>query len=207
MCGILQSIRIGTAARHARVEALVPVFSETFGFGDYVQLLERFYGFYRPFEKNLRVVSGLNTILPDWRERLKLPLLEQDLFWLGRTRAELDNLPVCSRLPPLDSDDMLAGALYVTEGSTLGGQIITRQLAKALSLHPGQGSSFFAGHGPETGSKWREFTAALCRIAAAGDESRIVSSAEDTFEASENWLASAVEQGGPTESGLVMERA
>ena len=56
------------------------------------------------------------------------------------------------------------GALYVLEGSTLGGRFIARHVESVLGLAPGAGDSYFQGHGEATGSLWREVTAEIAAV-------------------------------------------
>ena len=56
------------------------------------------------------------------------------------------------------------GAMYVMEGSTLGGRYIARHVEEALGLLPGRGNAYFQGHGEKTGSMWREVTAVLGEV-------------------------------------------
>lgn len=196
MCGILQIVRIETADWHARVEKLVPIFSDSFSLDNYTTLLEQFYGFYAGFERELaRRSATLDELLPDWRERLKLPLLQEDLLWLGRTEAELKALPVCSQLPAIYYNSELFGALYVSEGSTLGGQVITKHLQASFGLQRGRGVSFFAGHADRTGAMWQAFTNTFCRVAATPDTHVIVHAAQSTFQALWIWLSQTPSHG------------
>lgn len=52
------------------------------------------------------------------------------------------------------------GVLYVLEGSTLGGQVLCRQLKDRLQLAPHQ-LRYLAGHGRATGARWRATCALL----------------------------------------------
>jgi heme oxygenase len=63
--------------------------------------------------------------------------------------------------PEFTSFPHALGALYVLEGSTLGGRIILRHLETHTVDIPSDAMSFFAGHGAETGSMWRAFVAKL----------------------------------------------
>lgn len=74
------------------------------------------------------------------------------------------------------------GAMYVMEGSTLGGRFVARHVESVLELEPGQGSAYFQGHGELTGSLWREVTG---RIAQVPDELSpvVIGAARRTFEA------------------------
>jgi heme oxygenase len=178
---------------------LVPIFEAGFDIASYQRLLERFYGFYAAFEPAAGFEPDtvqslqLRQMIPNCQERRKLPMLKDDLRWLGLGSRAVAQLPVCSMLPELSSAAALFGALYVTEGSTLGGQVICRQLSPSLHLSPGRGASFFNGYGVETGSRWKAFTSALCQFAAvsrgADLETVMVDSAIATFKSIALWLS------------------
>jgi heme oxygenase len=85
--------------------------------------------------------------------RQRRPLLELDLEWFGVAEKN-DGRPM---LPEMNSLPGLLGTMYVMEGSTLGGQLIARHVEVALHLGDGQGSSYFRGHGSQTGPMWKEF--------------------------------------------------
>ena len=89
------------------------------------------------------------------------------------------------------------GALYVLEGSTLGGRILARQVETVLNLTPGQGNAYFQGHGAATGALWKEVTA---EIAAVPDDMslRVVDAARRTFAA----FREALKGGGQPSSGI-----
>jgi heme oxygenase len=208
MPAIVKRIRDETAEWHSRIETLVPVFDAGFTISDYRRLLERFYGFYRTFEPTVGRIAGLPRILPDWMERQKSPWLEADLLYLGSRPADLPGLPVCSRLPRLNDLSSAMGALYVIEGSTLGGQIICRHLAESLGVLPEKGAAFFAGHGNATGTKWKTFTRALAGMTTAHNEDVIVQSAKDTFEALWLWLFEDVAPcSGRNQTGSIAEKS
>ena len=79
------------------------------------------------------------------------------------------------------------GALYVTEGSTLGGALVARALAK--SGLPGDQLRFFAAHEKANPAMWITFLARLDSLAAdpwfvdAAEASAIA-----TFSALEAWM-------------------
>lgn len=151
---------------------------------DYRSLLERLYGFYAPWER--RAAPFLDQALPGFfSDRRKAPLLEQDLRYLGSEPAvirECPNLPATDSLPPL------LGSLYVLEGATLGGQILTRHFAQHFNFSRQQGCSFFASYGSETGRRWRAFCELLDSYSSADYNTVIVQSAIQTFDCFENWL-------------------
>ncbi|UOQ78251.1 hypothetical protein MUN84_06595 [Hymenobacter sp. 5516J-16] len=51
--------------------------------------------------------------------------------------------------------------MYVLEGSTLGGQVIARQLAKANI----PARAYFSGHAEQTGPLWKTFVGLLTQAA------------------------------------------
>ena len=145
------------------------------GRGDYIRLLERFYGFYEPWEESMRS--------SDWLDgRRKTPLLAADLAFFGRHPAAL---PRCSELPRAANAAETVGVMYVLEGSTLGGQLLSRHFERLLSVRPGAGGTFFAGYGAGTGSMWRAFCE---RAERDGDALESVGPALQTFDILHGWL-------------------
>jgi len=138
------------------------------------------YGFLAPYEAALR--SHAAVLGPAWEiaERQRAHLILQDLH------AAPGQLPLCSALPPLATVPQLLGAMYVLEGSTLGGQVLARQLAKAGS----QQVRYFTGYGALTGPRWKAFCQLLGEAAPdAATEDEIVQSAIQTFQHLATWLA------------------
>jgi heme oxygenase (biliverdin-IX-beta and delta-forming) len=147
--------------------------------------LERLYGFLAPYETWLRQQAA--DFGPDWEieHRYRAGLILQDL---QPTPAAA--LPRCPQLPPLDTRAQLLGAMYVLEGSTLGGQVITRQLAQAgIPLR-----AYFSGYGELTGPRWKRFVQLLAAEAATmppAGQTALVDSARLTFQYLSAWLKPA----------------
>jgi heme oxygenase len=91
----------------------------------------------------------------------------------------LDEIPGAFTIPDVSSTGHWLGALYVLEGSTLGGQVISRHLEKHFGWKDGRGYSFFLGHGAHTGERWREVVKTLESRPDAGNQ--IVFGAHHTF--------------------------
>jgi heme oxygenase len=71
------------------------------------------------------------------------------------------------------------------EGSTLGGQVLARQLAKAdIDL-----CRYFSGYAERTGPRWKAFCQLLADAATPNKEDAIVQSAIHTFQQLAAWLA------------------
>ncbi|WP_068774909.1 biliverdin-producing heme oxygenase [Paenibacillus sp. FJAT-26967] len=156
---------------------------------EYRTYLEKFYGFVTPAEQAI-------TALPEWDElgfdigsRMKSPLLEQDLIELGLKRADLNNLASCNEIPDLSTLPRALGYLYVLEGSTLGGQLITRQLKQFLPVTPESGGRYFSSYGTDLRTKWLEFRELLEQEAVtAGQQEEVLSAAKQTFILLNQWL-------------------
>jgi heme oxygenase (biliverdin-IX-beta and delta-forming) len=144
------------------------------------RFLAKLYGFVVPFEAQLRARQG--WFGPEWalERRFRSPLLRQDL-------PAADALPLAPNLPPLHTRAQLLGALYVLEGSTLGGQIIARQLAKnGVSIR-----AYFSGHAEQTGPLWKAFVQLLAAAATPETADEIVQSASLTFQRLHQWIEQA----------------
>jgi heme oxygenase len=81
------------------------------------------------------------------------------------------------------------GALYVVEGSTLGGTIIARQVERSLGFTAGAGCSYFRSYGAALGPMWKAFGRRLLDLSDPAFDDRAVASANRTFETMRLWLA------------------
>lgn len=181
---LLPRLRLETRPFHDGVEA--NAFNQSLSAGTVTaaqtaQFLGRMYGFVQPYETALR--RHAVALGPEWQleQRYRAALIPADLARLGYPAAP----PLCPTLPPLETRAQLLGAMYVLEGSTLGGQVIARQLAAAGI--DGR-SSFFASRAERTGPLWKQFTQLLEAAAAAEEADAIVASAIRTFQTLAAWL-------------------
>lgn len=190
MPAVLQALREKTAPHHQALEGVVNVMDPGLTREGYRQLLETFYGFYKPMEERLMQLPPAQREMLDFGNRHKCVRLEQDLQALGDSPDDIQKLPRCDELPPVDTLAKAAGCLYVMEGATLGGQVMTRHLSEHHDVTPGNGAAFFNGYGPEsTGPMWKAYCAILVDVSASQDlEDEIVASAARTFECFANWL-------------------
>ena len=84
------------------------------------------------------------------------------------------------------------GCLYVLEGSTLGGKIITAHLKRVLPLDESRGCSFFNSYGDDVGPMWSSFLGILSRHCERHDDADVVvHSACQTFASLDRWLSDA----------------
>jgi heme oxygenase len=148
---------------------------------DYAHLLSVFYGYMAGLEKQISL--HLNDVaLPDYNERRKASALEADIKTLG---GQLPPVASIEYLPKIETHLQAIGALYVMEGSTLGGQIITQMISKQLSIT--EGLSFFESYGDQTMAMWQRFKN-MIDLAENLPGIAVIDSANQTFEKFGNWF-------------------
>lgn len=166
----------------------MPVLDPRMSRETYCQLLRRFWGYYAPLEDSLR--TEIEIYWPDdeyiCSERAKAPQLAKDLHALGEFSELLER---CSNLPELKTPAQILGCLYVIEGATLGGQIISKHLLANLGIGPETGAAFFNGYGLSNGNQWQSFRLFLTSNAEPMyQDNEIVVSANATFQTLSQWL-------------------
>lgn len=178
---ILRRLRLDTRSYHEALEQ--NAFNQALTAGTLTaataQFLARMCGFFVPYEAALRQQRA--AFAPAWEitQRLRAHLILEDL-----ARPVPPGLPLCPLVPPLHTFSQLLGAMYVVEGSTLGGQVITRQLDRAgIPLR-----RYFTGYGERTGPMWKTFCRLLPEAALAADQDEIVASACLTFKRLDQWI-------------------
>ena len=185
---ILQRLREETSRNHAAIESQMPLLDPQMSLSTYRHLLARFWGYYAPLEDRLRTEVEIYWPTKEYRcsDRAKVPHLEKDLRLL---RESLDQIGCCTNLPELNTPAQVLGCLYVIEGATLGGQIISKHLLANLGLGVDNGAAFFNGYGANSGSQWQSFRSFLTRNAEPLDQDdAIVASANETFSTLGEWL-------------------
>ena len=184
-------LREATREVHERLHGhagFAAVAAGSIGRGDYRALLLRLLGFHRAFDTVLATAAGQGWSGLDLAARSRSALLAEDLAALGLAGAEIETAPVCTAMFEPAAAAEFMGALYVVEGSALGG----RELARALEPRlPGEaGRHFFLGRGRAGGAQWADFLAELQRLdGAAAAEAGAVRGAQATFAAFEGWMA------------------
>jgi heme oxygenase len=148
----IQKLRQETETDHHNVEAAVSLIHPGLKSAEYVQCLQRMYGVVAAWEERAAEMAP-EWLQPSLLARQRRLHLKLDLARFGAAEKD-DGRPV---LPEMNNLPSLLGTMYVMEGSTLGGQLIARHVEVALHLSEGQGSSYFRGHGSQTGPLWKEF--------------------------------------------------
>ena len=180
---LLGRLRSATHAGHERAETLVGL-PQSLAF--HIETLATFYGLIEPWEAAIeKVLAPLNNEL---QGRQKTQLLSNDLKSLDVSKSAIATLSRCHDLPSFDSVPAALGSMYVFEGATLGGQVLSRHIEKHLGLSHGDGYSFYRSYGPRVGSMWRECGEILNRNVAEADADAAIKSAVDTFQCLCDWF-------------------
>ncbi len=123
----------------------------------YKNWLLKFYGFYIPVEAQFNHFAELAAEPVNFPERVKLPLLENDLNYLGVDQDALTQAPRCEAYPELNNIYEALGCLYVLEGSTMGGQIMSRKVKTVFDFEEDKGNLFFKAYGKDSKRMWEIF--------------------------------------------------
>lgn len=182
----LNKLKEETREQHLRLERELDISSQLADLDRYRRLLIAFYGYWKPWESRV-AASNSAEILGFFAPRWKRGLLEGDLKYLGMNQREIDELPVAD-VPELVDEDELLGSMYVTEGSTLGGQFISRMIEQQLKLHDGRGYAFYRSYGPQVGTMWREFGRFFNEKISPENLGGAITGAQQTFEGIRQWL-------------------
>jgi heme oxygenase len=183
---LIAHLRSVTRPAHDRLEGGLGLLDEL-SVDSYEAILSRFYGFWKGWQPQ---VAGLLNDEALTKPRRRLHLLEADLSVLGVSRETLAALPLCP-LMTLQGDAEALGSLYVTEGSTLGGRVIQRNVERCLQGVGRASSRYFHGYGDETGAMWRLFLKRLDEVPAS-DMEGVGRGATATFDRLGTWLSTAV---------------
>jgi heme oxygenase len=185
-------LRESTAAVHERLhrhKGFAAAAAGTISLEDYRLLLSRLWGFHRAFERVFGQINHEEDAGIEFEERARSSMLESDLVALGADRGSIRGLPQCETLRPPRNAHEFMGALYVIEGSTLGGVQLARALKSVVASGSGEGRSFFLGYGDRHSAMWRSFLARLeeC-VRSEADGTAVVAGATRTFDDFETWM-------------------
>ncbi|MFZ4863295.1 biliverdin-producing heme oxygenase [Sphingobacterium sp. Mn56C] len=181
-----QNIKENTTAAHQKLEGtVVRQLKAIRSNADYAEVLKNFYAYFSAVEKAVAPFTGLD-VLADKAERRDSSYIKADIEELGGSVADLPAVEV----PAINSTLEALSALYVLEGSIMGGPYIVQMLNKYGIT---QGTSFFSGYGENTGKMWAAFTAVLNHYGAdEATHARAVEVANETFSRFGNVFATAV---------------
>ena len=141
---------------------------------DYANFLKYFYAYFSHLEKAMAPFIT-EARLPYLKSRRNSGYLKRDIESLGGT---VDHLPKTT-VPAIENHLQAFGALYVMEGSIMGGRIIVK-LLENVGIR--QGVSFFSGYGEDTEDMWAQFGEAFNKQVTHDEhEALMIQCANDTF--------------------------
>jgi heme oxygenase len=177
-----------TKANHQQLEKmLVRQMKSVSTMEGYIKILQLFYCYFGGLEEKIN-----NFIIPQQMEeehffqRRKAIRLVNDIKVLGGIVKEK-----CTDkdLPEISNDLQAFGALYVIEGSTLGGRVITKMMQRQVDTESLHGFSFFTGYGDETELRWSSFKQLINNQGYNQDDKKVVvEAANDTFVKFKRWI-------------------
>lgn len=185
---LIEKIRQATAEDHKRLEEqLFPFLQNIQSKQQYAQLLNAFYGYIFPVQE--KIVEHIDpSVVPDINERRNASYISNDLQTLQLPL----NTEICTNLPEIKDHASAIGALYVLEGSTLGGKIIAKTISGKLGS--AEALDFFSGYREETGPMWKKFTQYLEHPKNNDMAETVVHSATQTFKCFGIWFEKQLTQ-------------
>lgn len=178
----IQNLRTATADCHKRLELnslSLALLSDNVNGKIFCKYLVRLYSFVKGFEQYVYPILSHHFL--NINDRKKAFFIEEDLkaFNIAIDKDTLFEEAFFSITYP--DVYVAAGALYVLEGSTLGGQIIMKHLQKAMPRGFAN-SAYFSGYQQKTGSMWKEFLQQLTALPQSTlQEQEIITGAITTF--------------------------
>ncbi len=182
---LLDRLRSDTRDAHEALEDALALMRPPLRRERFASVLQGFLAFHRAWRPRMAVLVGDPELVAP---RGKAALIERDLQALGEAEATA---------APLDLDFLSTrsaawGSLYVMEGSTLGGQVITKALRRT-AWAPAEGLAYFNPYGRRTGEMWAAFRAALEAAAPTLEPDLVCEGARATFATLQSGVALPME--------------
>ena len=136
-----------------------------------------------------RIARTVDThVLGDLNRRLRAPILLDDIEALEGDVSVA--IRACTDLPEINNLAQALGALYVLEGSTMGGPHIRTMLLRRLPV--ANAVDYFGGYGDDNARMWQKFVGVLTHERFASHQSTIIQAANETFSKFDRWLADSL---------------
>lgn len=180
----MEQLRAATAPIHQRLESELDLLNPRMNLDDYRNLLARFRAFYGPWEERAAAYLNSESML-QFERRRKAPLIDADLRHLNAPERCMGPCPL---IPEFRNRAQALGSMYVIEGSTLGGRLLSRHFENTLGLTRDSGCAFFSSYGENVGSMWKSFRTVLIAAADESNQNDFVAGATSTFSAIFEWL-------------------
>jgi heme oxygenase len=150
-------LRAVSAPQHKAVEAAAALPQSINTLADYAACLGRFLSIVAPLEDHLGSFDEWGGAGVHLASRSRTQALQADLIALSINQDQIRRL----HIPRPASFAAAFGALYVLEGSTLGGKLILKSATSRLGPAISGAAAFFGGHGENSGLMWIKFKNAL----------------------------------------------
>jgi heme oxygenase len=184
------AVRSITAQEHGEVERTLALPGSIQTMADYRRWLIRFFGIYQPLEYLLSGFAGWSAAGIRVDQLGHTQALVKDLKAM---ECEVNSIDFASReaLPMVETLGHALGALYVLEGSKLGGRYILKDLSNRLGSDIEGMDAFFTGYGAHTAVRWASFKGSLDRFSALRpvEFSQVIAGAKMTYAAIGAWMS------------------
>lgn len=141
---------------------------------DYADVLKCFYAYFNSLEKEIYKYVD-ESILSDLKDRRNSNYIKQDLETL---EADISDIKAVD-IPSIQSTAEALCALYVLEGSIMGGPYIVKMLEKRGM---DRAFSFFNGYGANSGQMFASFVEVLNAYSDQITEERAIEVTNETFQ-------------------------
>lgn len=179
-------LRMAVAGIHDEIEAYAGIPGKILSLADYAGCLSRFYTIFEPVEHWLAQFREWPALGIDIGAQCRVPAILNDLATLGFDGEDLKVLDV----PRPPSFAAALGALYVLEGSALGGKVVLRQIEARLGREVAGATTFFGGAGRASQLSWPAFKGKLDFFGTKrpGAQAQVIEGAADIF----RWFGKAL---------------
>ncbi len=187
-------LRSGTRTEHESLDrhpSFAALMAGTLDLDGYRQLMLALHDLYRRFDGPLEDACRSHRVARyGFVYRPRTAILADDLEALGITGTPPDRMAAITWLPRIGSLETLAGALYVIEGSVLGGAMMCRA-TEAVAREAGlAGNGYWEWCRDAGAQRWAMTCRLLEAVAASGASTdAMIDAARTTFRAIEDRLA------------------
>jgi heme oxygenase len=178
------SLRQATRVEHDALESGLDLMHADFGMPEYRELLVKYHGFYFSFESFLldQANQGSAPAAFYCDARCKAAWLAADLQSLDLIdRAGEWEVPMEALHSLFPGAAHQLGAIYVLEGSMLGGRVLSRHFESRFDLTPEHGLRFFSGYEANTATMWNRLLKLLERDVPTVSRAEVISGAKNMF--------------------------
>jgi len=182
---LFAGLRLSTAHAHRGLEEELGLLRPPLTKLRFVRVLAKFLGFHREWEHAMDRHERFAGIFAG---RTRVGRLESDLAALGMSETQMADIPPCAAAHSLTRTEAAAmGSLYVMEGSTLGGEHISRALARQ-DWAPAHGLAYFKPYAEQTRERWETLRQWANEGWQESDWPPIERGANDTFDVLQAWF-------------------